>query len=579
MKMKSWLLGIGLLLTNLAFGQTVQEGLHLMERHQSSKAKVIFENLVAAQPTLGENHFYLGYYYLNQRDWENARKSFEAGKAAEPKNSYLNQVGLASILVGQNKVNDAKVEFDRILAETKNKNFDVMYRIAEAYTMYFILGKDDAFNASNNDPGEAIRLIDLIQEKTFKNPTLFLADYYVVKGDAFRIKNDGGNAVTAYENAVAKFVENKDRKAIKAKIRIASVFHGGKNYNQAQRRYKEAVEEDSTYAPALLKYGEFLTVGRQYKPSARYFKKYLENSDFNPEVKLSAARTLFLAKDNAAAMKLIEEVEASGLKNDDLFRMKGYGNIEMGNFQVGVDNLEELMRKGIKPYPTDDFYIGRGYQGLNNDSLALKYYEKAAPSDTVRNIYTFIREIHFKVKNYKDASKASLNSIQWKASRNETISSNDYFTVGRDIYLYAKYGVNSTDTLGKQSFALKADSLIAKAIEINSKWPVYYYFRAQTNNVLDVTRTKFLGAPFYEQFISAVETQRTEKTSYKEDKNQLYEAYRLLWGYYSTLKNDAKATEMAKKALEVKPDAPDINDIKTYLSPTPAGAAPVAPKK
>jgi tetratricopeptide (TPR) repeat protein len=486
-------------------------------------------------------------------------------------------VGLASILVGQNKVNEAKVDFDRILAETKNKNIDVMYRIAEAYTMYFILGKDDSFNASNNDPGEAIRLIDLIQEKTLKNPSLMLGDYYLVKGDAYRVKNDGGNAVTAYEYSIKKFSETNDRKAIKAKIRIAAVFHGGKNYVQAQRGYKEAVDEDSTYAPALLKYGEFLTVGKQYKNSARYLKKYLEFADSNPEVKLSTARSLFLAKDNQAAMKLIEEVEASGLKNDDLYRMKGHGNIELGNFQVGVDNLEELIRKGIKPYPTDDFYLGRGYQGLNKDSLALKYFEKAAPNDTVTNIYSYIREIHFKQKNYRDAATASMNSLQWKKNRNETLTSNDYFTSGRDFYLFAKYNISSTDTLGKQTFSLKADSLFAKAIEINSKWPTYYYFRAQANNVLDVTKTKFLGAPFYEQFISSVETLRAEKVAFKEDKNQLFEAYRLLWGYYLTFKNEAKAIEMAKKALEIKPDDADI---KTYLNPTPApGGAPAAPKK
>ena len=142
-----------------------------------SRAKQVFESLVAAQPT-GENYFYLGYYFLHQRDWDNARKTFEAGKAADPKN-YLNQVGLASILVGQNKVNEAKVDFDRILAETKNKNIDVMYRIAEAYTMYYILGKEESFNAANNDPAEAIRLIDAIQDRMMKDKKLPTAEHYI----------------------------------------------------------------------------------------------------------------------------------------------------------------------------------------------------------------------------------------------------------------------------------------------------------------------------------------------------------------------------------------------------------------
>ena len=72
--MKSWLLGIGLLLTNLTFGQTIKDGLHLIDRHQPSRAKQVFEGLVSAAPT-GENYFYLGYYYLTQRDWDNAKQS------------------------------------------------------------------------------------------------------------------------------------------------------------------------------------------------------------------------------------------------------------------------------------------------------------------------------------------------------------------------------------------------------------------------------------------------------------------------------------------------------------------------
>jgi len=166
MKFKSWVLGIGLLISNVAFSQTVQDGFRFLDRHQPSRAKQVFDGLVASAPT-GENYFNLGLYYLHLRDWDNAKASFEKGKAADPKN-YLNPVGLASILVGQNNVSAAKVEFDKIIADTKSKNIDVLYRFAEAYSMYYILGKEESFNANNNDPGEAIRLIDVIQERMLR---------------------------------------------------------------------------------------------------------------------------------------------------------------------------------------------------------------------------------------------------------------------------------------------------------------------------------------------------------------------------------------------------------------------------
>jgi Tfp pilus assembly protein PilF len=569
-KMKSWLLGVGLLLTNLAFGQTIQEGLHMLDRHQPSRAKQVFESLVAAQPT-GENYFYLGYYYLNQRDWDNARKTFEAGKAADPKN-YLNQVGLASILVGQNKVNEAKVDFDRILAETKNRNIDVMYRIAEAYTMYYILGKEESFNAANNDPAEAIRLIDAIQDRMMKDKKLPTAEHYIVKGDAFLIKNDGGNAVTAYENAIAQEPRN-----IKAKVKIGTVYLRGKNYKETQSRYKEAIDLDSNYAPALRKYGEYLIVGSQYKNASRYFRRYLERAEATPQVTLETAKLLFLSKDYEGAMKFTDEADKKGVKDNDIYRMRGYSNVEMGKFQEGIDNLDGMVRSGVKPYFMDDLYFGKGYQGLGKDSLAIVYLERAAPLDTNNNVYSIIHDVRYKQKRYADAAVAGMGAIQWKVKKAQTVGSGDYFKVAMDYYLTAAF-MNKADTVGRPAMAMRADTLFAKALQINDKWPPFYINRARANNLIDYTGTKWLGAPYYEKFLAAVETQRAEKGQYKEDKNQLFEAYKFLGGYnLSVTKDEAKVKDLFTKAQEIKADDPDI---KAYFNPTPAPTgAPAVPKK
>ncbi|MEN9385946.1 MAG: hypothetical protein RLZZ185_687 [Bacteroidota bacterium] len=569
-KMKSWLLGVGLLLTNLAFGQTIQEGLHMLDRHQPSRAKQVFESLVAAQPT-GENYFYLGYYYLNQRDWDNARKTFEAGKAADPKN-YLNQVGLASILVGQNKVNEAKVDFDRILAETKNKNIDVMYRIAEAYTMYYILGKEESFNAANNDPAEAIRLIDAIQDRMMKDKKLPTAEHYIVKGDAFLIKNDGGNAVTAYENAIAQEPRN-----IKAKVKIGTVYLRGKNYKETQSRYKEAIDLDSNYAPALRKYGEYLIVGSQYKNASRYFRRYLERAEATPQVTLETAKLLFLSKDYEGAMKFTDEADKKGVKDNDIYRMRGYSNVEMGKFQEGIDNLDGMVKSGVKPYFMDDLYFGKGYQGLGKDSLAIVYLERAAPLDTNNNVYSIIHDVRYKQKRYADAAVAGMGAIQWKVKKAQSVGSGDYFKVAMDYYLTAAF-MNKADTVGRPAMAMRADTLFAKALQINDKWPPFYINRARANNLIDYTGTKWLGAPYYEKFLAAVETQRAEKGQYKEDKNQLFEAYKFLGGYnLSVTKDEAKVKDLFTKAQEIKADDPDI---KAYFNPTPAPTgAPAVPKK
>ena len=565
MKLKSWILGVGLLVSNMIFAQTAQEGIHLLDRHQPSRAKQVFEGLVAAAPT-GENYFYLGYYYLNQRDWANAKASFEKGKAADPKN-YLNQVGLASILVGQNNVSAAKVEFDRILADTKLKNIDVMYRIAEAYAMYYVLGKEDSFNANNNDPGEAIRLIDAIQDRMMKDKKMPSSEHYIVKGDAYLIKNDGGNAVTAYEAALSQ-----DPRNVKAKVRIGTVYLRGKNYKETQARYKEAIDLDSNYAPGHRRYGEYLIVGGQYKNASRYFRKYLEKAEATPEVTLETAKLLFLSKDYEGAMKFTDEADKKGVRDNDIFRMRGYSNVEMGNFQQGIDNLDGMVKRGVKPYFMDDLYFGKGYQGLGKDSMAIVYMEKAAPLDTNNNVYSIIHDIRYKQKRYSDAAEAGKKAIQWKEKKSQTVGSGDYFKVAMDLYLTAAF-INKVDTIGRPAMAMLADSMFAKAIAVNEKWPPFYINRARANNLIDYNGTKWLGAPFYDKFISMVDQLRAEKsTQYREDKNQLFEAYKFLGGYHlSVTKDEAKVKDLFTKAQAIKADDPDIN---AYFNPAPATAAP-----
>jgi len=562
-KIKSWILAISLLITNMAMGQTIAEGLHLIDRDQPSRAKQVFENLVAASPT-GENYYYLGYYYLSRRDWAGAEEAFKKGLTADPKN-YLNQVGLASIKVGQNKVNEAKVDFDRILQETKYRNGDVIHRIAEAYSMFYKLGRDAEFNANNNDPAEAIRLIDLMLEKTKKGPN---AEQMIVRGDAFLIKNDGGNAVSSYEQALLQ-----DPKNVKAKVKIGTVFLRGKNYRETQARYKEAIDLDSNFAPAHKRYGEYLIVGSQYKNASRYFRKYLEKAEATPEVTLETAKLLFLSQDYEGAMKYTDEADKKGVKDNDIFRMRGYSNVEMKNYQQGIDNLEGMVRSGVKPYYMDDLYFGKGYQGLGKDSVALNYLERAAPLDTNNNVYNIIHDIRYKQKRYNEAATAALKSIEWKQKKNQAVGSGDYFKAAMDYYFVAAF-TPKADTLNRPLIAMKSDTLFAKAISVNDKWPPFYLNRARTNNLIDYTGTKWLGVPFYEKFLEIAAKLKEEKsTAFKEDKNQLFEAYKFLGGYHLTVtKDEAKVKDYFVKAQEIKSDDKDIND---YLNPAaPAAAAP-----
>jgi tetratricopeptide (TPR) repeat protein len=557
-KIKSLLVAAGLLFTGMVNGQTVQQGLAQLDGDQPTKAKATMTAVVAASPT-AENLYYLGYAQLRTGDLKAAQATFEKGLAAEPKQP-LNSVGLATLMLANKNVAGAKAAFDKILLDTKMKNADVDFRIAEAYTLF-----EDA-----NDPAEAIRIIDLITEKTKKPLTV---DMNIVKGDAFLIKNDGGPAATAYEQSILI------NKTAKAYVRLGVVYLRGKNYQETVNYYQKAYETDSSFAPYYKRMGEYYIIFGKYKPAARLFRTYVDRAEATPTVLLSTAKLIFLAKDYESALEFTKKAESLGATDNDVFRMKGYSNIETGKCQEGIDNLDKMVKAGVKPYYLDNVYFGKGYQCLKLDSVAVDYYIKAAPEDTLNNHYATINSILYGQKKYDKAVDAALKAIDWKNKKKQPIASGDWYSAGLAQYYVTAYTPRE-DSLGRFSKGMRADSMFANAIAINDKFAPFYLYRARTNNYVDYTGTKWLAAPYYEKFLATVDMT-------KANKDQLYDAYRYLAGYHFTSTKDmVKAQEYVDKAVAIKTDDPD--GLKALLNPaaaTPVPApktpvpAPKAPKK
>jgi tetratricopeptide (TPR) repeat protein len=557
-KIKSLLVAAGLLFTGMVNGQTVQQGLAQLDGDQPTKAKATMTAVVAASPT-AENLYYLGYVQLRTGDLKAAQATFEKGLAAEPKQP-LNSVGLATLMLANKNAAGAKAAFDKILLDTKMKNADVMFRIAEAYTLF----------EETNDPGEAVRIIDLITEKTKKPLTV---DMNIVKGDAFLIKNDGGPAATAYEQSILI------NKTAKAYVRLGVVYLRGKNYQETVNYYQKAYETDSSFAPYYKRMGEYYIIFGKYKPAARLFRTYVDRAEATPPVLLSTAKLLFLAKDYEGAMEFTKRAEAGGARDNDVFRMTGYSAVELGNPQLGLDNLDKMVKSGVKPYYLDNVYFGRAYQGLKQDSIAIDYYIKAAPEDTLNNHFATIYTILYGQKKYAAAVDAAMKSMDWKAKKKQPFTSTDWYNPAMAQYFVTAYTPRE-DTLGRYNQGMKADSMYAKAIAINDKFAPFHLFRARTNSYIDFTGTKWLAVPHYEKYLAVVDMA-------KANKDQLYEAYKYLAGYNLTITKDmVKAQEYVDKALAIKPEDPD--GLKVMLNPaaaTPVPApktpvpAPKAPKK
>jgi tetratricopeptide (TPR) repeat protein len=567
LKMKSLFVSVLIFAAGVqVMAQNTQQAMAYLDAEQFTKARELLTQQATATPS-GDNQFSLGYYFIKRGQLDEAKAAFDKGLSIEPKNQ-LNNVGNAMVLMANKKYPQAKALIDAALAATKMKNADVMYRAAEAYTLY----------DHTNDPAEAIRIIDQIAEKTKKTA----AEYQIVKGDAYLLKNDGGPAVSAYEQA---FMLNP--KSAKSQMLIGKVFKRGKNYKFSQEGYNRAIQIDSSYSPAYREFGELWLLARNYKNAAFNYDKYLQKAEPTCENKLRYVKMAFLAKNYEGARRVQKEVEDcssnnAAMKSDlDIPRMKGYMLYEEGKYPESISFLTDLLKKlpVDKVLLSDKAMLAKSYQKAGSDSLALNLFSEVAPLDTNDNYYLNIHDVLYKTKKYEDAAKATLNVINWRNDRKERIPSNDYLTLTRDYYFAAvanPYSATSTkeDTLRKVDLAQKSDAAMVKMMELNATYIMANLWRARANAIIDSDKTKGLAVPFYEKYIELAISDK------EKNKKELIECYLNLGLYYlayAPIKDEAKGKAYFDKVSELDPENATIK--RWNEQNAPAAAPVVAPPK
>jgi Tfp pilus assembly protein PilF len=408
----------------------------------------------------------------------------------------------------------------------------------------------------------------MIATKTQKPLT---EEQQIIKGDAFLIKNDGGPAVSAYEQALAVNPNN-----VKAVTKVGVVYLRGKNYQETINNYNSAVKIDSNYAPVYKRLGEYYIIFSKYQLASVQFKKYATKAEASPSVLFDVARLMFLAKDYPTALEYTKKAEDQKYQNNDMFRLKGYSNVEQAKYDAGLENLNLMVKAGVKPFYMDNVYFGRAYQGLSKDSIAVDYYAKAAVEDTMNNNYQTMYDLLVKMKKYRSAAEAGIKSIEWKKFKKLNLASGDYANVAKN-YFNTAVVMPKSDTANRVSTAKLSDEYYQKASEMLPKWPFYYYNRASINTIIDSKGEEWLAGPHYEKFIAAADYAKTDASvKYTENKEYYYNASKYLVGYYASFKKDlVNAQVYLDKALSVKPEDPE--NLKAELNPTLVVPAPAVP--
>jgi len=251
----------------------------------------------------------------------------------------------------ENKTNEARQRFETAISLTKAKDVAVLNAVGRANT------------DSNGNADYAIEKLNLAtQIKGMKEP-----EVYINMGDAYRKKNEGGNAVKAYQTALTV-----NPKYAEANYRVGKIYltQGKDQEDLFVRHFQDAITNDPNYGPAYYDlYGYYFF--RDVNKSKEYFNKYKNLADKGPALDYEEASLLFASGDNKGAITKADELLKAQGENADarLYRLKSYSYDKLGDSVQAIENMETFISKAKESQIVSDNFLLAA-------SLAAKFPEK-----------------------------------------------------------------------------------------------------------------------------------------------------------------------------------------------------------
>ncbi|MFC3159564.1 Tetratricopeptide repeat-containing protein [Chryseobacterium arachidis] len=334
--------------TNFAFAQTVQDGINSIDSDKFAQAKTNFTNMIASAPT-AENYFYLGNTFLKQAepDFASATDNFNKGLAADKK-SYLNQIGLATVKLGKGD-KGAIAEIQKIVTDSKEKDAEVLFRAAEALTLF----------EKNNSPDLAIQFLNKAIERAEKKGVP--AHYYYTLGDAYRLKRMPGDAMTAYDKALP-LAKNK----ASVYTRIGSLWMAAQRWQQAKESLDKAIATDPSYAPAYKIMAAYDIRYQQNAKATQDLINYTKYADEDPYTQLEISKLYFTNEDYANSKQVLDKI-FDKINDPIKFKLRAYQLYAEGQYPEAKQAMDTFVSQAEKSrvQPAD-----QGLQGLIAAGLA-----------------------------------------------------------------------------------------------------------------------------------------------------------------------------------------------------------------
>jgi tetratricopeptide (TPR) repeat protein len=544
------------LLCNVAFAQSVDEGKKFFYYEKYNSAKETLEKALAAKPDDVDAAYWLGQTLIELNDIAGARKVYQTAlqtKGSEP----LLLVGMGHVELLEHKANDARQRFETAISLTKGKDIGILNAVGRANA-----------DAPDGDAKYAVeKLKQATEVKRFKEPAV-----YINMGDAYRKLLDGGAAVTSYQNALSL-----DPKLAEAEYKIGKIYitQGKEQANIFLKNFENAITLDPAYAPAYYDLYAYW-YSRDVNKARDYFAKYKANTDFTPSVEAEEISLVYASGDfKGAIAKADEKLQKEGEKaSPKLYRVKAYAYDKLGDSVNALQNMELFFEKADSSLFLPDNYVKMAEISAKfPDKLdqADSYFDKAIQMDTV-------------IKERVDFATAASNMYKKIGNR---ARSADWLT--RVLSIDTGYGKIELFYAGWENFYGEKYQTADSVFNLyKQKYPddvQGYYGAFRTRWTVDSTMEQ--GLPV-EDAIKFAELASTDSVKYK---SQLLLAYGYLAGYNANqLKEYEKAIFYLDKMISLDPNNTDAKNNRDILQkaldrpqPKPgsnkSGSTPAKPAK
>jgi tetratricopeptide (TPR) repeat protein len=527
----------GLLATNV-FAQSIDNAKKMFyyERYKSAKAEL--EKLVAADAKNADASYWLVQTLLAEGKKADAKKVATAAVAANSA-SPLALVAVGHVELADNNKTDAKSRFETAISLADKKSLvSVLSAIGRA---------NGSVGLRQSEPDYGIEKLKMALQKEPNN-----AEVYMLIGDNYRRKLDGGNAVDNYESAL-----QKDPKMAKAAHRIGQIYKTQDNCNPMKIAFTNATTIDPNFMPAWRElYDSYANNESQcfnLAEAKTYFDKYYATTDQGIETDMLKMSFAYFSKDFTGALT---EANAITTKygddaNIDMYTWKAYIQNQMGDSLSAKNNMVTYFAKQkdttlINPalYQTAGAIFAKVPGEEKNAELYYgKYIDALENVAKKASVINRVATMYYGKNDFINAAKWYKRLIDTKP----TPSASDYFYAGYSAY-------------NSQDFNASAAVFNTYATKYPADWRGNYW-AGRSLAILDSTMAKGLAIPSYEKFFPIAEVDSVSS------RNSRIDALKYVFIYYIGVKNDKTTAKIYLDKLKaVDPTNAQIPEFDKYMT-------------